>query len=141
METCSYVNYFSYMSNAGVKAVKKLLEEKEVKYFHDLANAAEIGATVIHYVEKEGSPLYEKSDYLITTAGGGYYFWYTVTLRFMYHAGQFPRYEMFFEELKWTGLSAMACVSWKRCSGCAQGPYRPLISSMGHWRLLTRIPL
>ncbi len=40
METCSYVNYFSYMSNAGVKAVKKLPEEKEVKYFHDLANAA-----------------------------------------------------------------------------------------------------
>lgn len=34
------INYFSYMSNAGVKAVKKLLEEKEVKYFHDLANAA-----------------------------------------------------------------------------------------------------
>lgn len=30
METCSYVNYFSYMSNAGVKAVKKLPEEKEV---------------------------------------------------------------------------------------------------------------
>ena len=28
------------MSNAGVKAVKKLLEEKEVKYFHDLAKAA-----------------------------------------------------------------------------------------------------
>lgn len=34
------INYFSYMSNAGVKAVKKLLEEKEVKYFHDLAKAA-----------------------------------------------------------------------------------------------------
>ena len=34
------INYFSYMSNAGVKAVKKLLEEKEVKYFHDLASAA-----------------------------------------------------------------------------------------------------
>ena len=33
------INYFSYMSNAGVKAVKKLLEEKEVKYFHDLAKA------------------------------------------------------------------------------------------------------
>lgn len=114
-------------------------DTKEVVAAVDKAH--EIGATVIHYVEKEGSPLYEKSDYLITTAGGGYYFWYTVTLRFMYHAGQFPRYEMFFEELKWTGLSAMACVSWKRCSGCAQGPYRPLISSMGHWRLLTRIPL
>lgn len=34
------INYFSYMSNAGVRGVKKLLEEKEVKYFHDLANAA-----------------------------------------------------------------------------------------------------
>ena len=34
------INYLSYMSNAGVKAVKKLLEEKEVKYFHDLAKAA-----------------------------------------------------------------------------------------------------
>lgn len=34
------INYFSYMSNAGVKAVKNLLAEKEVKYFHDLANTA-----------------------------------------------------------------------------------------------------
>ena len=34
------INYFSYMSNAGVKAVKKLLEEQDVKYFHELANAA-----------------------------------------------------------------------------------------------------
>lgn len=34
------INYFSYMSNAGVKGVQKLLEEKNVKYFHDLANAA-----------------------------------------------------------------------------------------------------
>ena len=152
-------------------------DTKEVVAAVDKAH--EIGATVIGYVEKEGSPLYEKSDYLITTTGGGYYFWYTVTLRFMYHAGQFPRYEKFFEELKnmpenvveiykkadekqqnmqgpirmspssiwlvpaiWrTGLSAMACVSWKKCSGCAQGPYRPLISSTGHWRLLTGIPL
>lgn len=37
------INYFSYMSNAGVRAVKELLNEKEVKYFHDLANAA-VGA-------------------------------------------------------------------------------------------------
>ena len=28
------------MSNAGVRAVKELLAEREVKYFHDLANAA-----------------------------------------------------------------------------------------------------
>ncbi len=34
------INYFSYMSNAGVKGVQKLLAEKPVKYFHDLANAA-----------------------------------------------------------------------------------------------------
>lgn len=34
------INYFSYMSNAGVKGVQKLLAEKNVKYFHDLANAA-----------------------------------------------------------------------------------------------------
>lgn len=34
------INYFSYMSNAGVRAVKDLLAEREVKYFHDLANAA-----------------------------------------------------------------------------------------------------
>ena len=34
------INYFSYMSNAGVKAVKELLTTREVKYFHDLANAA-----------------------------------------------------------------------------------------------------
>lgn len=40
------INYFSYMSNAGVKAVKKLLEEKEVKYFHELAGAAVEGMEV-----------------------------------------------------------------------------------------------
>ena len=73
-------------------------DTKEVVAAVDKAH--EIGAKVIGYVEKEGSPLYKKSDYLITAIGGGYYFWYTVTLRFMYHAGQFPQYEKFFEELK-----------------------------------------
>ena len=34
------INYFSYMSYAGVQGVKRLLAEREVKYFHDLANAA-----------------------------------------------------------------------------------------------------
>ena len=34
------INYFSYMSNAGVRAVKELLAEKDVKYFHDRAGAA-----------------------------------------------------------------------------------------------------
>ncbi|MFR3493249.1 MAG: hypothetical protein ACLTTJ_05135 [Blautia sp.] len=41
----------------------------------------ELGAKVIGYVEKEGSPLYEKCDYVISTVGGEYYFWYTLTLR------------------------------------------------------------
>jgi len=36
------INYFSYMSNAGVKAVKALLEKEEVTFFHDLAAAAQL---------------------------------------------------------------------------------------------------
>ena len=35
------INYFSYMSNAGVRAVKELLEKEDVTFFHDLAMAAE----------------------------------------------------------------------------------------------------
>lgn len=61
--------------------------------------AHEVGARVIGYVEKEGTPLYEKSDYLVTTVGGGYYFWYTVTLRFLKNAGQFDKYDQFFKEI------------------------------------------
>jgi fructose-bisphosphate aldolase class II len=34
------INYYSYMSNAGVQSVKKLLENEEVKYFNDITNAA-----------------------------------------------------------------------------------------------------
>ena len=34
------INYFSYMSNAGVRAVEELIEQKHPKYFHSLANAA-----------------------------------------------------------------------------------------------------
>ena len=35
------INYYSYMSKAGTKAVKDLLEKQDVTYFHDLALAAE----------------------------------------------------------------------------------------------------
>lgn len=59
----------------------------------------EAGARVIGYVEKEGSPLYNNVDYVIHTVGGEYYFWYTVTLRFMANAGQFPKYEQFMSEI------------------------------------------
>lgn len=34
------INYYSYMSNAGTKAVKNLLDTQEVTFFHDLAYAA-----------------------------------------------------------------------------------------------------
>ncbi len=35
------INYFSYMSNAGVRAVRELLDREDVTYFHDLALAAQ----------------------------------------------------------------------------------------------------
>lgn len=35
------VNYYTYMSQAGTKAVQKMLSEQHVTYFHDLALAAE----------------------------------------------------------------------------------------------------
>lgn len=62
--------------------------------------AHEAGARVIGYVETPGTPLYEMCDYLVTTVGGGYYFWYTVTLRFMKNAGMFDKYDKFFSEIK-----------------------------------------
>ena len=36
---------------------------------------------------------------MISTVGGEYYFWYTVTLRFMANAGQFPKYDQFMKEI------------------------------------------
>ena len=63
--------HFSKDSVAVIESISG--DTKEVVAAVDKAH--EIGATVIGYVEKEGSPLYEKSDYLITTTGGGYYFW------------------------------------------------------------------
>ena len=35
------INYYSYMSRAGVTAVKEMLERQEVTFYHDLALAAE----------------------------------------------------------------------------------------------------
>lgn len=58
------------------------------------------GARVLGYVEKSGTPLYEKSDYLVSTVGGGYYYWYTVTLRFLKNAGMFERYDEFMKDIR-----------------------------------------
>lgn len=35
------INYYSYMSNAGVKAAKELLAAQDVTYYHDIAMAAQ----------------------------------------------------------------------------------------------------
>lgn len=59
----------------------------------------ELGARVISYVETVPSPLSERSDSLIHTSGGEYYFWYSVLLRFMKNAGEFPAYERLMAEL------------------------------------------
>ncbi len=72
-------------------------DTKEVVEAVDKAH--KVGAKVIGYVEKEGTPLYEKSDYLVSTVGGGYYFWYTVTLRFMKNAGLFEKYDQFMKDI------------------------------------------
>lgn len=72
-------------------------DTKEVNEAVEKAHKA--GAKVIGYVEKAGTPLYENSDYLITTVGGEYYFWYTVTLRFMANAGQFSAYDAFMGDI------------------------------------------
>ena len=60
----------------------------------------EAGAKVLGYVEKAGSPLFELSDYVITGKNAAYYFWYTVTFRFLKNSGQFPDYEEMFAEVK-----------------------------------------
>ena len=59
----------------------------------------EAGAKVIGYVEKPDTPLYEKADYLVNGQNCGYYFWYTVTLRFLKNAGFFGDYDRFFGEI------------------------------------------
>lgn len=35
------INYYSYMSNEGTKAVKRLLDEEDVTFYHDIARAAQ----------------------------------------------------------------------------------------------------
>lgn len=35
------INYYSYMSNAGIRAAKELLDTQEVTFFHDIAYTAE----------------------------------------------------------------------------------------------------
>lgn len=73
-------------------------DTKEVVAAVDFAHAK--GAKVVGYIEKKESPLAKKVDYLVTTVGGAYYYWYTVTLRFMRNAGQFDKYDEFINEIR-----------------------------------------
>ncbi|MEM1484287.1 SIS domain-containing protein [Oscillospiraceae bacterium PP1C4] len=88
--------HFSSKSIVVIESISG--DTKEVVEAVKVAKAK--GAKVIGYVEKEGTPLAEMSNYLITTVGGGYYFWYSVTLRFMKNANQFPQYDKFMSEIK-----------------------------------------
>lgn len=58
------------------------------------------GATVLGFVEKAGTPLYEMCDYVVSKKGAFMYFWYTVTFRFMKNAGQYTEYDQLFKEIK-----------------------------------------
>ncbi|MBQ1492238.1 MAG: SIS domain-containing protein [Blautia sp.] len=73
-------------------------DTKEIVQMVDYVH--EQGAKVLGYVEKVGSPLYEKCDWVVTTTGGEYYFWYTVTLRLLANRGDFPLYDAFMEEIQ-----------------------------------------
>lgn len=57
------------------------------------------GVKVMGFIEKLESPLAKAVDYLITNDGGGYYYWYAVTMRFMYNDKQFTEYDAFMAEL------------------------------------------
>ena len=60
----------------------------------------EVGAKIIGYIEKKDSILYEMCDNVINTTGAAYYFWYTITLRFLKNAGQFQGYDKLFSEIE-----------------------------------------
>ncbi|MEA4929901.1 MAG: SIS domain-containing protein [Candidatus Limiplasma sp.] len=70
-----------------------------VEIVEALDKARAIGAKVIGYVENEDSILSKMCDYRINTTNAAYYFWYTVTLRFLKNAGQFNAYDKFFTEI------------------------------------------
>ena len=73
-------------------------DTKEIVELVDHVHA--MGAKVLGYVEKKDSPLEKACDYVVTTVGGEYYFWYTVTLRFLANVGDFQKYDQFMNELK-----------------------------------------
>ena len=79
--------YFDQNSVVVIESISG--DTKEV--VEAVKKAHEVGARVIGNVEKPGTPLYENCDYLVSTDGGGYYYWYTVTLRFLKNAGCFEK--------------------------------------------------
>ena len=62
--------------------------------------AHKVGAKVLGFIEKPGSPLAELTDYLVLNQGGTFYYWYAVALRFMFNAGDFPQYDKLISEIQ-----------------------------------------
>lgn len=61
--------------------------------------AKEKGALIIGSIGKENSPLTKMVDFFISQRSLPYYNLYTIVLRFMYNAGEFPQYNEFFKEM------------------------------------------
>ena len=59
-----------------------------------------IGATAIGYVEKVDSPVAMLLDEKVVSKNCAYYFWYTVTLRLLHNAGQFPDYDALVSDMQ-----------------------------------------
>ena len=87
--------YFTEKSIVVIESISG--DTKEMIQAVDLVHS--LGASVLGYVEKKQTPLYEKTDYLITSEGCAQYFWYTVTFRFLKNAGFYPEYNDFMQSL------------------------------------------
>lgn len=67
---------------------------KAVDYAH------EKGATVLGFIDAPESPLAKAVDYEFCAKGSDYFEMLLVALRLMKNAGEFPEYELFFEQLE-----------------------------------------
>lgn len=106
--------YFSQNSIVVIESVSG--DTKEMIQAVDKVH--ELGASVLGYVEKQNSPLYEKVDYLISSTGCAQYFWYTVTFRFLKNADMYPEYDNFIENIK--NLSENAVSIFQQADSKAQ---------------------
>lgn len=62
--------------------------------------AKDTGAKIFGYAQNGNSPLAELTEYLISTTGGEYYFWYVSILKLLNLKGFFPQFDKFVAEFK-----------------------------------------